>query len=178
MEHTFTATIKSVLERHFKNQAEEIFEKSLIVQYINEKTRSANKGSKSRASFANLYAIYILVDDYLIIKSDKSVDYLKSEGAKFSNLITRQRKLPFGSKLQNHALNNRLNAEFQEFFPNAECIPILRNLETNRYWINESLLKINVRKSSINIAKAVIEIIDEYVKTKQGSFDRFVATCN
>ncbi|MDP2336849.1 MAG: restriction endonuclease [Bacteroidota bacterium] len=178
MEHTFTATIKSVLGKHFKSHAEEIFEKSLLVQYINEKTRSAGKGSKARSSFANLYAIYVVVEDYLIKGFDTKLDYSRYEGAEFSNLFTRQRELPFGSKLQTHALNNRLNAEFQKYFPNAEYIPIIRNLETNRYWINENLLKINVGKTSFSIAATVIEIIDEYMRTKQGAFDRFVATCS
>ncbi len=178
MENIFTATIKSVLEKYFKGHSDEIFEKSLLIQYINEKTRSANKGSKARSSFANLYAIYVVVEDYLIKEFNGNSDYSKYEGAEFSNLFTRQRELPFGSKLQNHALNNRLNAKFQKYFPNAEYIPIIRNLETNRYWINENLLRINIGKANFNIAETVIEIIEEYVRTKQGAFDRFVASCN
>ena len=65
MEHTFTANIKSILDNKFGKDANDIFEKSLILKYINVKTRSANKGSKSRSSFANLYAIYVLVEDYI-----------------------------------------------------------------------------------------------------------------
>ena len=108
---------------------------------------------------------------------DKKGNYSKYEGALFSNLFTRQRELPFGSKLQNHALNNRMNSEFQKYFPNSEFIPILRNLETNRYWINENLLKVRVGRTINNIAKPIIEIIDEYAKTKQDAFQRFVKTC-
>ena len=59
MENIFTVNIKSVLEKHFGANADEIYEKSPLIQYINEKTRSANRGSKSRSSFANLYAIYV-----------------------------------------------------------------------------------------------------------------------
>ena len=61
MEHSFTPVIKSVLQKHYGEQADEIFEKSLLIQYINQKTKSANRGSKSRASFANLYAIYVII---------------------------------------------------------------------------------------------------------------------
>lgn len=82
--------------------------------------------------------------------------------------------MPFGSKLQNHALNNRMNAEFQKYFPASEFIPILRNLETNRYWINEHLLKVKVGKNTYNLATVIIAIIDEYVKTKQDAFQRFI----
>jgi len=177
MEHTFTNNIKSILKKNFGKNAETIFEKSLLVQYLNEKTRSANRGSKARGSFANLYAIYVIIEDYIAKKYDKKGDYSVYEGALFSNLFTRQRELPFGSKLQNHALNNRMNSEFQKYFPNSEYIPILRNLETNRYWINENLLKITLGKKSFNLATAIIEIIEEYIQTKQDAFLRFVKSC-
>ncbi len=178
MEHTFTATIKSVLEEHFGDHAEEIFEKSLLFQYINEKTRSANRGSKARSSFANLYAIYVIIEDYLVKGFDKRRDYSEYAGAEFSRLFNRQRELPFGGKLQNHALNNRLNAEFQKYFPNADYIPIIRNLETNRYWFNENLLIINIGNTNFNISEAVIQVVDKYAKSKQGAFDLFIETCN
>jgi hypothetical protein len=38
-------------------------------------------------------------------------------------------------------------------------------------------LKIKVGKANFNIAKAIIEIIDEYSKTKQDAFQRFVKSC-
>ena len=155
----------------------EIYEKSLLIQYINEKTKSASKGSKSRSSFANLYAIYVIIEDYISHGFDKNLSYKSYEGAQFTNLLKRQRELPFGSKLQNHALNNRMNAEFQKFFPTSEITPILRNLETNRYWINENLLIIKYGKEKFNIAQAVIAIIDEYIKVKQDSFQRFIEQC-
>lgn len=178
MEHTFTATIKQILKKNFDSKSEEIFEKSQLIEYINLKTKSAEKGSKSRSSFANLYAIYVLVEDYLNNKFENNEDYSKYEGALFSNLFKRQRELPFGSKLQNHALNNRMNGEFQKFFPNSSFMPILRNHETNRYWINENLLKIKIDKKVHNLSASIIEIINEYIKTKKNSFETFIETCN
>lgn len=176
MEHIFTKNIKNVLTKYFTN-ADEVFDKSPLIQYINEKTRSADKGSKSRSSFANLYAIYVILEDYIANGYDKKGDYSKYEGALFNKLFARQRELPFGGSLQNHALNNRMNSEFQKYFPNSEYIPILRNLETKRYWINENLLKIKIGKTQVNLSKAIIEIIDEYIKTKQDAFHRFVKSC-
>ena len=70
-----------------------------------------------------------------------------------------------------------MNSEFQKYFSNSEFIPILRNLETNRYWINDNLLKITIGKKSYNLATAIIEIIDEYIQTKQDAFLRFVKSC-
>jgi hypothetical protein len=59
MEHTFTNNIREILKKSFGKNTDTIFERSLLVQYLNEKTRSANRGSKARGSFANLYAIYV-----------------------------------------------------------------------------------------------------------------------
>jgi NADH:ubiquinone oxidoreductase subunit E len=177
MEHTFTANIKSILDNKFGNDADEIFKNSNLIQYINLKTRSANKGSKARSSFANLYAIYVIIEDYIAKGFDKKSGYSKYEGAAFVKLFARQRELPFGNKLQNHALNNRMNAEFQKYFPSSEIIPILRNLETNRYWINENLLKVKVGKAKYNLGSVIIEIINEYTKTKQDAFQRFIKAC-
>lgn len=178
MEHSFTENIKQILQTHFGKRADEIFEKSLLIQYINLKTRSANKGSKARSSFANLYAIYVIIEDYIANGFAKKGDYTKYEGALFNKLFARQRELPFGGSLQNHALNNRMNAEFQKFFPNNELVPIIRNLETKRYWINENLINVQVGKKKINLANSIIEIIDEYAKTKQDSFQKFIDSCN
>jgi hypothetical protein len=148
-----------------------------LLQYINIKTKSANRGSKSRGSFANLYALYILVEDYIQKGYLLRQDYSKYDGAEFSVLFKRQRELPFGAKLQNHALNNRVNSEYQSFFPNSDLVPIIRNLETNRYWINENLLKVNIAGHEQNIAESVIDIIDEYISTKKNSFEQFIKQC-
>ena len=147
MEHTFTKNIKTILANRFGESGEVVFEQNQLIQYLNFKTRSANRGSKSRGSFANLYAIYVIIEDYLAKKYDKEGDYAQFEGTPYTQLLNRQRELPFGRKLQNHALNNRVNAEYQKFFPTSDIIPILRNLETNRYWINENLLKVKVGKT-------------------------------
>jgi len=178
MEHSFTAKIKEILQQHFGKNADEIFKASELLTYINNKTASAGKGSKSRSSFANLYAIYVLVEDYLKQGYDGKGGYSDEYGgAIFIDLFNRQRKLPFGGSLQNHALNNRMNGEFEKFFPNSEYIPILRNQETNKYWINENLLKIRLNNKTYNIGKPIIAIIDQYIQTKQDSFQRFIKQC-
>lgn len=177
MEHAFTATIKAVLQKNFGAQADELFERSLLLQYLNLKTRSANRGSKSRSSFANLYALYVLAEDYLKGCFDKAGDYSKYEGAVFSRLFQRQRELPFGSKLQNHALNHRLNEEFKKFFPTSELTPIVRDVQTNRYWLNRNLLQVKAGRRDCDLAASVLEIVNEYIKTKSEAFNAFIQTC-
>lgn len=174
MEHSFSINIKNILKSHFEEHYEDIYDNSQLIQYLNFKTRSANKGSKSRSSFANLYAIYVIIEDYINNNFDKNGEYSDYEGALYKNLFERQRQLPFGGSLQNHALNNRMNSEFQKFFPSSEFIPIIRNLETKRYWINENLLIFKIGNNTYNLAQSIIEIIDDYVKTKQDAFERFI----
>ena len=117
MKHNFTNTIKEVLENYFEGNSEQIFKNSELIQYLNIKTVSANRGSKSRGSFANIYAIYVLIEDYINNNYHKKGDYSKYEGAIFSDLFKRQRELPFGAKLQNHALNHRMTKSSKNIFP-------------------------------------------------------------
>lgn len=177
MEHDFTPIIRQTLTKHFGDAAEDLFDKSPLLQYINLKTVSATRGSKARSSFANLYAIFVLVEDYVAHGFHKKGDYSKYEGAQFSKLFKRQRELPFGSKLQNHGLNDRLNGEFRKFFPQVDAQPILRVVETRRYWINQKLVVLSLGKKTFDIAKAVIEIINAYAEAKQASFAGFIKTC-
>jgi len=177
MEHEFTKTIKAIVTTHFGDVSDRIFSQSELLQYVNIKTKSASKGSKSRGSFANLYAIYVLVEDYLTKGFDKSGDYSEYEGAIFTKLFKRQRELPFGQKLQNHALNHRMNEEFKKYFHTCDYIPILRNPETNRYWFNENLIRIEIEGKQYNLAKAIIDIIGCYVEAKKNAFQKFIQFC-
>ena len=176
MRFDFSTIIEDILQKSYGDDATILFERSLLLQYLSIKTRSANKDSKSRSSFANLYAIYVMVEDYIGHGFDKSGNYTTYEGALYKDLIQRQRNLPFGKTLQNHALNNRMNAEFQKFFPMAPYIPILRNLESKRYWFNENLLKISLGDKEVNIANTIIEVINAYIKAKQYSLKVFFET--
>ena len=167
-----TSFFNKILIKHFGKKADKIYEKSPVLRYLEIKTHSVEKSSKSRANFGNLYAIYVLVEDYLKKGFDKK-DYSKYGGAKFSDLFKRQRELPFGEKLQNHALNHRCNQEFKKFFKEVEGDLIIRNSTTKMYWINEKLLMVE----KINISKAVKEIIEEYVSLKKKKFDTFLGEC-
>ncbi len=174
MEHLFTPTILAILQQEFPERAQEVFEKSELLQYLNIKTKSASRGSKSRASFANLYAIYVLVEDYVKRGFHQTGGYSEYQGAQFTTLFYRQRELPFGEKLQNHALNHRLNEEFRKYFPQSEYLPILRDVEAARYWFNERLLLVETQGGAANISQAVLKIIDAYVDAKRSAFEKFI----
>ncbi|MBI3960541.1 MAG: restriction endonuclease [Chloroflexi bacterium] len=177
MEHEFTGQIQQILASAFGEAWEDIYGTSPLLQYLNIKTKSATRGAKARGSFANIYAVYVLVEDYLKNGFDKREDYPEYEGARFTDLFRRQRELPFGSKLQNHALNSRMNEEFKKYFPQVDYVPILRDPQTNHYWINENLLKIRAGRKTYNIAQPIIGIIDLYIEAKRGAFKKFIETC-
>jgi len=175
--HSFSNKIIEILEEDFGENNQDVFDKSFIIQYLNIKTRSADSGSKARGSFANIYAIYVLVEDYVKKEFYKKGNYKSYSGAKFSDLFIRQRQLPFGQKLQNHALNHRLNEEFKKYFPTSKYLPIIRDASTNKYWFNENLLKISIGKETFNLAETIVKIIDAYVNVKRASFETFMKSC-
>ena len=184
-QHTFTSVIIDVLQRHFGEYAEDIFQASPILGYLNNKTKAANRGSKARCAFANHYALYVLVEDYIkngFADGKSTLPYSRYQGARFSDLFKRQRELPFGEKLQNHALNSRLNDEFKKFYPMIGKSPIVRDVESQRYWIQEDLLQVSIRQKdgkyhAYNIARAIIDVIDAYVAAKKAAFEGFLDAC-
>ncbi|MDY0141236.1 MAG: restriction endonuclease [Bacteroidales bacterium] len=178
MKYPFTDRIIEILTNHFDKDSEQIFQNSELLKYLNYKTKSANRGSKSRGSFGAIYSIYTLVEDYYLNNFHKRNDYNKYEGAIQNNLINRQRELPFGRKLQNHYFQNRTNSEYRKLLPLSEFDRIIiHDQQNSKYWINENLLKIKIGKHSYNIAEAVLEIINKYIETKRSAFDNFVETC-
>jgi hypothetical protein len=177
VKHGFTSEIISQIENDLKVNGKEIIKFAPILEYINLKTRSANKGSKSRGSFANLYAIYVLLEDYVKVVFEEKNNYSEHQGAIFSELFKRQRELPFGAKLQNHALNHRLNEEYHKYFPTTNEQVILRDIPSSRYWINKNLIVIKYNNKEYDLSKTIIRIIDRYINVKRDAFENFIKTC-
>lgn len=170
--------ILEILDEHYKPEVtKKIFAASFLIQYLDKKTRSVNRSSKSRASFANIYAIYVLVKDYIeVVATQKK--YSGYKGMRFGEALKQMRLLPWGEKLQNHALNHRLNEEFKKFFSTkTKQIPLVRNLSTQRYWINENLLQIKFNDDEVNLADVIIKMIDHYISLKQEGYTQFIDTC-
>jgi hypothetical protein len=176
VKHEFTSEIISQIENDLKVNGNEVIKFAPILEYINIKTRSANKGSKSRGSFANLYAIYVLLEDYVKVVFEEKNKYSEHQGAIFSELFIRQRELPFGAKLQNHALNHRLNEEYHKYFPTTNEQVILRDIPSSRYWINKNLIVIKYNNKEYDLSKTIIKIIDRYINAKRDAFENFIKT--
>ncbi|NLM50769.1 MAG: restriction endonuclease, partial [Clostridiaceae bacterium] len=173
--------ITEVVQKDFPDiEAEKIIEQSYLIQYLIYKMRSVGKSSKARGSYGSIYPIYTLVEDYVNKGFDKNGKYKDYEGAIFTEIFSRQRELPFGEKLQNHGFNNRVNDDFRKYFAryNINDVPIIRNLETQRYWINENLLILDIDGQKINIAKSIMNITEKYIELKIGKFNTFFKNCN
>ncbi len=131
---------------------------STIHQYITRKTKASDRDSKARRSFGNLYALYVLCDDYM--KGN-------IEGSTFSELMQRMKSMPFGAKLQNHPLDNRLNDEVRrQYHVSDEMLPVqpadLGNGKKARK-ISTSLLSEN-GMNPIETAHFVVASIDRYIE--------------
>jgi len=164
------------LSNNFGTDSKRILVRSKLLQYLGKKILSVGSSPKSRPNLGNLYAIYVLVEDYRNNNYHKTGNYSNYSGANFSSLFTRQRQLPHGSKLQNHALNHRCNQEFVKFFPDSEE-PIKRNTSTQKYWINENLLKITIGSKTVNISETILDIIDKYVQKRTEKYGNILEKC-
>lgn len=143
-----------------------INQNSVVYKYIEKKTRASGRDSKARRSLGNLYALYVLCQAY-------------NEGAKdgtsFSVLMQKMKALPFGSKLQNHPLDNRLNDEVRRSFQVQDSmLPVQNATEgtAKRRKISIDFLSehgMDPASASIFITKAIDLYIDE-ITEKQNEF--------
>jgi len=79
---------------------DQILRESQLISYLNIKTKSSNKGSKSRGSFANLYAIYVLVEDDFVKKIHQTGMYSDYEGAVYANFVRDSVNYPSGKSFK------------------------------------------------------------------------------
>lgn len=136
-------------------------DQSLTYLYMELKTKASDRDSKSRRSLGNLYAMYVLCQDYISGNI---------EGSRFTDLMARMKNMPFGSKLQNHPLDNRLNDEVRRKFIDTNSglnnsflpvVPVLKEGKKGRK-ISESFLSYN-NNSPLDGAKFIVDVVDAYI---------------
>lgn len=154
--------IEDILKQVFKDNYQKVYQKSELIQYLNLKSGAIHGNVKSRRSLANWYAIYSILTFYkekgFINNKQK---YLKFDGFPFTPLFEFQRKQYGGEKLQNHALNSRVNGEFK----NKVASDVNKNLiiiNNGKYLIHPDYLYLTVGNSEIDITPTVLEIIKTY----------------
>lgn len=149
--------VKVILQDLFQKNYQNIYDNSLLIQYLDKKMKAVHGNSKTRRSLANIYAVYSLLffykDDYY---STPDL-YKEFDGYDYTKLLNFYRSLYGGSKLQNHALNSRVNGEFRNKFPQITSDLIIIN--NGKYLIHINYLY----ACGIDISKACCLIIEKYI---------------
>jgi len=154
--------IKTILVKHFPAEYEQIFKSSDLLQYLDLKTSAIYGNAKTRKSLGNIYAIYSILHYYICDGFfNNATRYKQFGGYEFTKLLTFCRSLYGGEKIQNHALNSRLNLEFDNKSASASNKGKYIIVQDNgKYMIHIDYLYVNDK----DISEAVVEIINEYVR--------------
>ena len=178
--HSFSDRFISAVQDSVETDAAETIEASHLLSYLHNKMKAAGGDSKSRKSFGNIYAIFVVVEDYRnkIENPDNQLEAIDYNPARFGDLLARQRELFGGAKLQNHALNERCNSEFVKVMMKKGFMdssgPIIRDQATQDYWVNQEYLIVEVGGEIVNISAAVIGVVEEYIATLEEQFTGFI----
>lgn len=150
--------VKEILVEDFPENYQKIYDNSRLLQYLDKKMKAVHGNSKTRRSLANIYAIYSILHFYRYDYYDRSDDYKKFEGYDYMRLFTYYRGLYGGSKLQNHALNSRVNGEFRNKFADADTDLIIIN--NGKYLIHIDYIYVEKK----DISKTCCKIVEKYIK--------------
>lgn len=164
--------IEQILREDFGNKSQFIYDNSPLIQYLNLKTGAIDGDSKTRRSFGNIYAIYSILYYYLEngFFNNKS-EYLKYKGFEYSLLWDFCKGQYGGNKIQNHALNNRLNNEFANKIMKGKMAKELLIINGSKYLIHVDYIYVD----NIDISKTVIKIIETYISLLKAK-DTLLAT--
>lgn len=139
-----------------------LYNSSPLLQYIDLKTGAIYGNTKSRRSLANIYAIYAILHYYVDDFYNKPDEYRQFSGYDYTRLFNFYRGLYGGSKLQNHALNSRVNGEFKN--------KIVRENDNDLIIINNGRYALHIDylyAEGVDISKAAIAIIEAYISLLQ-----------
>lgn len=149
--------IEEILKNSYPVNYQIIYDKSLLLQYLDKEMKAVHGNSKSRRSLASIYAIYSILHFYISDFFEDKEAYRAFTGYDYTKLFQFYRNLYGGNRLQNHALNSRVNGEFRNKFPNVENELIIIN--NGKYLLHIDYLYINDE----DISKTVCEIIEKYI---------------
>ena len=121
------------------------------------KTKAVHGNSKTRRSLANIYAIYSILHYYEEDFFQQPDKYRQFDGYDYMRLFTYYRSLYGGSKLQNHALNSRVNGEFRNKFNDVSKDLIIIN--NGKYLIHIDYIYVDGH----DISKTSCHIIEKYI---------------
>lgn len=148
-----------------------IYNNSDLIKYLDLKTAAIYGNSKSRKSLANIYAIYSILYFYQNEFFNNLESYRKFTGYDFTKLLAFCRTLYGGEKIQNHALNSRLNLEFDNKIASQENKGKFIIVQNNgKYLIHPDYIYVLGK----DISKTVIKIIDKYIELLRNKDDLLI----
>lgn len=150
--------IEEILRNDFPLNYQMVYDGSLLLQYLDKKMKAVHGNSKTRRSLANIYAIYAILHFYEEDFYNKPDEYRQFDGYDYMRLFNYYRGLYGGSKLQNHALNSRVNGEFKNKFPFVKSNLIIVN--NGKYLLHIDYLYVE----TIDISKACCRVIEKYIE--------------
>ena len=149
--------VEDILKMKFKEDYQRIYDSSLLLQYLDRKMKAVHGNSKTRRSLASIYAIYSILHFYQHDFYNQPDQYRDFGGDDYMRLFNYYRGLYGGRKLQNHALNSRVNGEFRNRFPTIPNDLII--IDNGKYLIHIDYLYVGNQ----DISEAAIQIIEKYI---------------
>lgn len=149
--------IANILKEEYPTDYQVIYDNSPLLQYLDMKMAAVHGNSKTRRSLANIYAIYSILYFYQHDFYNQKSAYCQFNGYDYIRLFNFYRGLYGGSKLQNHALNSRVNAEFRNKIKNVANNLIITN--NGKYLIFVDYIYVLGR----DISPVACKIIEKYV---------------
>lgn len=150
--------VKEILKEDFGDEYQLVYDNSPLLQYLDKKMKAVHGNSKTRRSLANIYAIYSILHFYEIEFYNQPDKYRQFDGYDYMRLFNFYRGLYGGSKLQNHALNSRVNGEFKNKVSNVTNNLIIVN--DGKYLLHIDYLY----EEKHDISKTCCKIIEKYVE--------------
>ena len=150
--------VEDILKKEFIDNYQEVYDGSYLLQYLDRKMKAVHGNSKTRRSLANIYAIYSILNFYQADFYNDKVGYRAFSGYDYMRLFVYYRSLYGGSRLQNHALNSRVNGEFRNKF--ADVTNDLIIINNGKYLIHIDYLYVN----EFDISRVCCCIIEKYIE--------------
>lgn len=150
--------VKEILSESYPKNYQTIYDSNLLLQYLDKKMKAVHGNSKSRRSLASIYSIYSILNFYYNDFYGQPDNYRDFGGYDYMKLLNYCRSLYGGEKLQNHALNSRVNGEFKNKFPAAVNDLIIAN--NGKYMLHIDYLYVDDK----DISDAAIKIIKKYIE--------------
>lgn len=156
--------IKDILFQHFSNNYLYIYENSPLIKYLDLKMGAVYGNSKTRRNLGNIYAIYSILFYYNKNFFNNPEGYRTFEGYEFTLLFSFCRSLYGGNKLQNHALNSRVNGEFKNKIVKENDNDLII-INSGNYLLHIDYLYVNYTNNMpYDISRVAIEIIQKYIE--------------